>query len=40
MSNEVVIGECENGSFQNQASCAASSSRAQRAASNEMEQAT
>ena len=33
MSNEVVIGECENGSFQNQASYAASSSRAQRAAS-------
>ena len=33
MSNEVAIRECENGSFQNQASDAASSSRAQRAAS-------
>ena len=37
MSNEVVIGECENGSFQNQASDAASSSRAQRAASKSAE---
>eukprot|EP00731_Ephydatia_muelleri_P018663 Em0011g703a len=33
MSNQVVIGECENGSFHNQASDAASSSRVQRAAS-------